>query len=389
MLAFLDGMKEKQRGKSKRKKKGSRKGSLILQKTVSTFDAYTYLHARFGPPNGLQTFLAKDDSDNLFHWDYNLRAGDNELIFVGATQEIHVWFDHDLSDAECWRFIEGLKADFARVGREKGRFSGTLEKWHIFPNQYLSLANRCGELYDTIATALPKAKKLILAEDFVGNDLQAKKARSIPKLMSAITTAPTELSVLMPVMFESFVGLLVAGLTKQDLKQDLAAFNAFIRSPLNQKLTAMADNCVGFSRPLEQANPAFGRYWSVVNKRNDVIHGNVDPVKDTLEVVYFHGKRPLYRSGGDRIRQHWIGLVQQYKPQEVMDDYIATHEFIIEILDHLKPATRRSIEIIMEDTQPGWDNRRKIFGRLFPGHVATSLFEGTRFDWQLAEPKHE
>lgn len=41
------------------KKRGSRKGGnrpvLVLQKTISPFDAYTYLHARFGAPNGLQT----------------------------------------------------------------------------------------------------------------------------------------------------------------------------------------------------------------------------------------------------------------------------------------------------------------------------------------------
>jgi hypothetical protein len=277
-----------------------------------------------------------------------------------------------------------LKADFGRVSAEKGRFARTLEKWTIFPNQYLAIANRCAELYDTIESALPKIEKQILADhDATQNLISAKRQRSHSNLMSAITTAPTELSVLTPVMFESFIGLIVAGLIKPEVRQDQEAFTAFVRSPLNQKLIHLADNCKGFARPLTQNNPAFGRYWSVVNKRNDILHGNVDPVRDALEVVYFHGKRPLFKSGGDRIRQHWLRLLDQYKPREVIQDYIAAHEFIIEILNHLTPAFRRTLGLIMEDTHPGWDNRRKILGRLFPGHLATTVFEGMRYDWQL------
>ena len=381
MLAYLDRLKRKAK-RARRKKKG--KSSLVLQQTISPFDAYTYLHARFGPPNGMQTFLAKDDSDNLFHWDYNLRAGKKELIFIGASEEVHVWFDDDQSDADCLRFIENLRADFGRVGQAKGRFASTLEKWSIFPNQYLAIANRCAELHEAIELAMPKVEKQILADNLTTQKLIAMRTRaSHGKLMSAITAAPTELSVLTPIMFESFIGLIVAGLIRPEVKQDQQAFTEFVRSPLNQKLTQLADKCRGFARPIEQNNPVFGRYWSVVNRRNDILHGNVDPVRDALEVVYFHGKRPLYKSGGDRIRRHWVRLLDQYRPGEVIGDYIAAHEFIIEILNHLTPPFRRTMQLVLEDTQPGWDNRRKILGRLFPGHVATTIFEGVRYDWQL------
>lgn len=382
MLAYLGEMRPKKKGKKRRKK--NHKSVLVLQTTISPFDAYTYLHARFGPPNGLQTFLAKDDSDNLFHWDYNLKAGEKNLLFVGASEEVQVWFDGKFSDVDCRQFIQNLRADFGRIGHEKGRFASTLEKWNIFPNQYLAIATRCADLYEAIAKALPAVDKKILSDNLTTQNLISERRRkSHSKLMSAITTAPTELSVLTPVLFESFIGLLVAGFIRPEVKRDPEAFSAFVRTPLNQKLIGLADVCRGFDRPIAQNNPAFGRYWSVVNKRNDVLHGNVDPVRDALEVVYFHGKRPLYKSGGDRIRQHWIRLLGQYRPREILEDYIATHAFIIEILNHLTPAYRRSLLLVMEDTQPGWDNKRKIFGRLFPDAVATVLFDDLRYDWQL------
>jgi hypothetical protein len=382
-LADLDEMRRKNR-RRRRKRKVTGTSTLVLQSTISPFDAYTYLHACFGAPNGLQSMLARDDSDNLFHWDYYLKAENQNLRFVGATEEVHVSFDRALSDTDCLKFIENMRADFGRVGKDKGRFAASLEKWYIFPNQYLAIANRCAELYETIVRALPRIEKRILGDKLTSQNLGSERMRkSHGDLMSAITSAPTELSVLMPVMFESFIGLIVAGFIRTEVKRDHETFSAFVRSPLNQKLIELAGKCVGFARPIEQNNPAFGRYWTVVNKRNVILHGNVDPVRNALEVVYFHGKRPLFKSGGDRIRQHWLRLMDQYRPHEVVDDYLAMHALIIEILNHLQPAYRHSLQLLMEDTQPGWDNKRKILGRLFPNHVATTYFEGLTYDWQL------
>lgn len=387
MRAYLADLQSKKGPKKRRRRKSDNRPVLVLQRTISPFDAYTYLHARFGEPNGLQTFLARDDSDNLFHWDYYLKAGEATLQFVGATEEVHVWFEGKFTDADCLTFIAKLRADFGRVSQEKGRFASSLEKWSIFPNQYLAIANRCAELYETITEAIPKVEKKIVADNLATQNMaRAKNNKSHAKLMAAITTAPTELSVLIPVMFESFIGLIVAGFIRPEIKRDQPAFTAFVRLPLNQKLEQLADNCRGFARPIEQNNPAFGRYWSVVNRRNDILHGNVDPVRDALEVVYFDGKRPLYKMGGDRIRQLWARLIDQYNPQGVVDDYLAMHAFIIEILGHMTPGCRNTIGQIMGDSQPGWDNKRKIFGILFPEVVATSVFDEMRYDWQLEKP---
>ena len=69
----------------KNKKSANLDQILVVQERISPFDIYCYLHARFGEPNGMQTFLRADDSDNMFHWEYNLKVGDKSLYFVGAT----------------------------------------------------------------------------------------------------------------------------------------------------------------------------------------------------------------------------------------------------------------------------------------------------------------
>ena len=108
MLDFLDRPKSKtaQVGPKSKKKKAQKKAGkrqkrllflgaqrsqrnhmIVLQKSISPFDAYTYLFARFGEPNGMMTFLAKNDSDNLFHWDYYLKAGEKNLGLLGQPRK--------------------------------------------------------------------------------------------------------------------------------------------------------------------------------------------------------------------------------------------------------------------------------------------------------------
>jgi hypothetical protein len=63
----------------------SRFGSILaVRRAFSPVDMYCYLKARFGEPNGFQTFLAKDDSDNWIHGDYNLKV-DGELSALSLT----------------------------------------------------------------------------------------------------------------------------------------------------------------------------------------------------------------------------------------------------------------------------------------------------------------
>src|SRR5207249_4823888 len=47
---------------------------LIIRKHLRPVDVYAYLRARFGEPNGFQNVLRRDDSDNLVHWDFNVKA---------------------------------------------------------------------------------------------------------------------------------------------------------------------------------------------------------------------------------------------------------------------------------------------------------------------------
>jgi len=51
-----------------------------LKNEIKPADLYCYLHARFGPPNGMQSFLRGDHSGNLIHWEWALRSQEHIML---------------------------------------------------------------------------------------------------------------------------------------------------------------------------------------------------------------------------------------------------------------------------------------------------------------------
>ncbi|WP_156361253.1 hypothetical protein [Sphingomonas sp. Leaf257] len=282
------------------------------------------------------------------------------------------------------QIIKSLKNDFGRMGREKSEIIKSLEKWYVFPNRFLAIANRCADLHQRLSMALPRAERDMNAKIVRSSDPDfVLKSKRRSKLISDITECCIELPILMPIMFETFIGMIVAFLTKAGVRGNERLFQTFKKSALDVKIFDLHTRCDGFMKPVDPANPVMSRYWSVVNRRNDIMHGNIDPVRDATEVIYFDGKKPLYTSGADRIVYHWRGLIRQYDPERVLRDYLTTHEFIIEILDHMMPSSRQTFILLMAEAQPGWDDRRKKLGILFPDHLHMTNYGELRYDGDL------
>jgi hypothetical protein len=133
--------------------------SISIRTLLRPVDLYAYLVARFGEPNGLQSFILRSpipdtpnpDSGNLIHWDFELISGDAKLYFIGFTREVHLQVSESLSDEQWLKLLDLLKADFARFSVSKSRIQKRFERWIIFQNQFATIADECGNLYDQIS----------------------------------------------------------------------------------------------------------------------------------------------------------------------------------------------------------------------------------------------
>jgi hypothetical protein len=120
-----------------------------------------------------------------------------------------------------------------------------------------------------------------------------------------------------------------------------------------------------------------------MDKRNNIIHGNVDPEIEQVERVYFDGKIPLFEQPGDHIGKFFEALERQHDPETAIKDYEDTHTFLLEIVACLEPEMVPAFWQVMEAPYPGYDLRHNIAGCLFPDHVLMDYVQGFRYDDEL------
>src|SRR5262249_40319143 len=127
---------------------------------------------------------------------------------------------------------------------------------------------------------------------------------------------------------------------KPEVRNDRKRYEAFVREKIPQKLDQLPANCVGFARAVDPSNENYKNFLRVMNTRSFNIPGNIDPVREQIETVYFEGKRPLFAASGDHLIKAFDHLEALHAPQEVVNDYEAVHLFLIDLRNMLAPTYR-------------------------------------------------
>lgn len=367
--------------KNRTAKKGS---SLIVRSSMKPVDVYAYLRVRFGQPNGIQNFFRSDDSDNWIHWHYSLRANDVIVEMSGTSRDVHMIVSEELSDSDWRRLLASLKSDFSRIGRDKSAMIRSFEKFVVFQNKYHALASLCADMHATIVDT-PDAKMDL---PVLGNDDDVKAwERNLDTLRERATSLYGDclkLRLLTPIMAEAFLNMLILAFCKDAIRNDQLLYETFIRAKIPERLDLLYYNCDGFTRRVDPRSDAYRDFMRVMNARNFAIHGNVDPIKEQIEIVYFEGKRPLFAESGD----HTLKLFQQLesinRPREVVKDYEATHAFLHEITTCLSPSHSKFFEHVMNDPYPGFEVHKQRVNKILPNHNVAGFFTGIRYDDELS-----
>lgn len=380
----LSSRSEVMAAKSNKAKTGS---VLVLRSHIRPLDLYTYLRARFGPPNGLVQKLFSANSANLLHWDYYIRTGDSRIIIHGMTREAHIITSYEISDTEWLTFFDELKRDFARFGREKSAVQKSLERWHVFQNKYAAIADTCAELHGDISDETRQATEVVsYGSNGLSSDQYAELMKAISARANRIYGKCLQLRLLTPILFESFINYLVLCLAKPDLRKRENFWPDFREMAFHEKLKNLDQLCLGFKGAIVLSTDTAKSFLRVRSDRNDYLHGNFNPETDFIEKVYFDGKIPLYEVGGDRVKLYWMTMESYIDPEGAVEDYEATLLFVAEVMGYLEDPYRQSFEILLEEALPGWDLNRKILGKLFPAEVVQIHYEALRYDDEIQEP---
>ena len=305
------------------------------------------------------------------------------FYICGHLREVHLIVSEKLTDEEWKELINAIKADFGRVAKDKSAIVKSFEKYILFQNKYAAIANLCADLHagiletpDPVDTVYPSE-----AEESVEASKKSTDERS--KRIERLSGDCLKLRLLMPVMAEAYINMLILTFCKNAIRDDETAYNAFLRSTIPERLELLSVHCDGFSKAVDKTVPGYGGFMTVINRRNFALHGNVDPIREPIEIVYFEKRRPLFVHPGNSIELLFQYMEAQADPAGLLKEYEQLHDFLAEMTNCLTPRNKRFFEQVVSDAYPGFklDVRRPT--RLFPDHYVWSGFPGMRYDDQL------
>lgn len=345
----------------------------VLKNEISPADLYCYFGARFGQPNGIQNFLRQDDSSNLIHWEWFLKYENGHISIFGMNFRTEIWITGigPLENSDRDELIAQLKTDFSEHGKGMGNVRKSLEHWVEFVNPYQRLRRAVTQLHGELlelelnaeSDKIPDIEEEKSAGEFTRAwDEQAAKYSRAIGLCFGIRS-------MLPVMGEAFVNLLLYVLLKPEIKGDQRLRENTIRQPIDVRIRSLSLNCVGFKSHVDYSAEPCGSYHTLINERNDLLHGNVVIDKLRFNELYFFGKVPIfikYSSMWERslgVAHRSVGLSDVNEELKIVD------AFVDYLMDCLEPKVRQNIKAISEKFDLGLSLDDGRLGILFPNHL--------------------
>lgn len=338
---------------------------------ISPADLYCYLGARFGRPNGPQNFFRADDSDNLIHWDWVLDHPNGDIHIMGMNFRTELWISGGIEvvDDDRVALAQLIKADFKNHGPKMAEIRRSLEKWTEFVNPYQRLSRAVEKLLVEIEELdlKPETQKL--------PDITSAGSADLDNWSLVLDRYSKGLGLcfgvrsMLPVMAEAYVNFLLFVLMRPELKSDERLRENALRQPIDVRVKSLHMTCLGFAKPIDYSSPQCKAYHSLVNERNDLLHGNVVLEKLRFNEVYFHGKVPIF----NEYRSMWersVGVEIEAVGLHRLSDEVATVKAFIEYLTTcMKPSIKEQIGRMAEMRDLGWNQQTGRIGVLFPGHL--------------------
>jgi hypothetical protein len=346
---------------------------------IRPVDLYCYLSARFGIPNGIQNLLRNDHSDNLVHWDWTLSCNGGLLAFWGGNFRTDLWVRGDVPLDGVYKddLIAQIRSDFKNYGPGMSAAKKQLERWTEFVNPHWRLKRAIERLLAELST-------LDLESDFSENFNTPLTASQDAERWSATVARYNKafglcfgVRSMLPVMAEAFVNLLIFALVRPDIRKDPRLYENLIRQPIDVRVKSLHINCIGFQQPIDYAHQACRHFHSLINERNDLLHGNVSPEKQSFNEVYFRGRVPVFKEYRS-LWQRTIAVDSQAVGLDRLKDEVATVGAFREyLLSCLVPEQRDVLRMVSEKRDLARNHEDGRLGVLFPDHLVDSRMDHT------------
>lgn len=349
-----------------------------LDDNLSPLNLYLYLKARFGAPNGFSMAL-KDPamgSDNLIHWHYSFLCDGRVIDIWGKNTQTEFFIDwtRKLEDKDWKQIIDSIKKDFKNYGSQLGEARKSLDKYTLFVNPHQRITKLVENYHQQLVdlaieeTPLPANPRNIAEMETFNTHFE-----ECIKNYSEAAALSTSLKILVPIWVESFINILIFILRRDELKNDDRVYESVFRFNIDVRIKSLPLYCLEFVKPIDAEREEFKNFHTLMNERNNLLHGNVDPAKYPIGEVFFDGDSFIGKeetSISGRVLKNQLMYVE---PHSAIRDVETGKKFIEFIFEHIEPAYVEPLKRVIACAEPGWHEKDKHIAVLFPDHIAETF----------------
>ena len=174
---------------------------------------------------------------------------------------------------------------------------------------------------------------------------------------------------LTPVLAEAFINTLIFLLARPDVKKDQRIYDDVLRREIDLRVKTLHLVCTGFPGPVDTESQSFKSFLTLMNSRNDFLHGNIDPRKLQYDSVSFDGNIPLYDRYKNFSELAFVQKLIHVEPKAALNDVDIVDGFINFLLQHLDPTSQKAVQLFMSVLNPGYRIDTKQVGVVLPSLV--------------------
>lgn len=343
---------------------------------VRPSDLYCYLKARFGPPMGLLTLLRRPDSSELFHWHFHVSIGDGRFEAISSNRgiELRVVSAEALGPEDQRDLLDRIKADFGRVGADMARVRAKLEPWTMFINPFARLNRLVGQYYDELLDLENSGEPPRPPSDVIPSSRDVREFHAAMEKWTEGLRRASHLALALqlttPVLGEAFVNLTILLLANSDLRTDRRLYDARIRDQIDVRLRGLHQICRGFRQALDPEAEEFKQFHSIMNQRNDLLHGNVDPLTHRFDEIYFEGTVPIFKEDDVFLTRFPRLANESLRPGTALDAVEWVSAFVLYVLECLDDDHHELVLRCLNEEALGWREDKGRVGVLFPDAIS-------------------
>lgn len=356
---------------------------IILRREISPASLYLYLLARFGSPNGIISEQRKHDerARRSVLWHYSLDWRGRMVHFICHHFRVDMIFSRGQE-------VDITPEGFAKLLQE-GLLRHRLEvdKARKLVDRYKSFLNPLSHMKDSIVRMLSRAEEL---------DANLVRSRAHPETLEDIqwhvdnqenhSIAAAELSgcclsvrMMSPVFAEMFVNLLIFNLfrDRKDREGEMAKFR---KAGIIERIFGLTSNCEGFVRgPSKDAKP-IQDFLDLMNRRNDLLHGNIKPEDRVESDFQLHDDVPTIMKFKPIYERALGPTLNAFPVAEARRDYGVALAFVQYMLTCLEDGQRAEFEPMLDSVDMHYSTHRKrvrvLYGNEFHESVDPELLQG-------------